>query len=164
VFRAREAWLAHARLLAVYSEGIVLTIRRSKVDPEAAGRKVGIPYGANDVTCPVRTLQRYLAAGGIVSGFVFRAVDQKQRLSRAGLHRDSVGYIIKRSAARAGMVTARIAGHSLRSGSITQAARNGVPEYLIRRQSGHKPGSKAFDRYIRLGEMFTRNAAAGLGL
>jgi integrase len=75
-----------------------------------------------------------------------------------------VGYLIKKAAARAGMQVEKIGGHSLRSGAITQAARNGVPEYLIRRQSGHKPGSKTFDRYIRLGEMFTRNAAAGMGL
>jgi len=38
---------------------------------------------------------------------------------------------------------------------------NGVPTYLIKRQTGHK-SSKMLDRYIRLGEMFTRNAASGL--
>jgi integrase len=85
-------------------------------------------------------------------------------MSPLSLHPDSLGYIMKRAAARAGLRVEDIAGHSLRSGAVTQAARNGVPEYLIRRQTGHKPGSKTLDRYIRLGELFTRNAAAGLGL
>ncbi len=146
-------------------EGIVLTIRSSKRDQEAAGRKVGIPYGADETTCPVRALSVYMDKAGIRSGAIFREIDQKGRLSPFGLHPDSVGYIFKRCAARTGMKNVEeIAGHSTRSGAITEAARNNVPEYLIRRQSGHKPGSKTLDRYIRLGEMFTRNAAAGLGL
>ena len=105
----------------------------------------------------------YIDSAKIESGFVYRAIDQKQRVSPVGLHPDSVGYIIKRAAARAGMRVEGIGGHSLRSGPITQAARNNVPTYLIKRQSGHK-SSKMLDRYIRLGEMFTRDAASGMGL
>jgi hypothetical protein len=62
------------------------------------------------------------------------------------------------------MKVEEISGHSLRSGFCTEASRQSVPEYLIRRQAGFKPGSKTLDRYIRLGEMFTRNAVSGLGL
>jgi hypothetical protein len=91
-------------------------------------------------------------------------VDQKGRVSPSGLHRDSISYIIKRAASRAGMNVAGIAGHSLRSGGITTAAGNGVPEYIIRRQSHHNPASKSFHRYIRLAERFQKNASSGLGL
>ena len=47
--------------------------------------------------------------------------------------------------------------------SITQAAMNGVSERDIMRQTGHK-SAEMLARYIRIGEIFTRNAAAGLGI
>jgi hypothetical protein len=85
-------------------------------------------------------------------------------VSPSGLHRDSIAYILKRAAARAGFGVKNIAGHSLRSGGITTAAENGVPEYIIRRQSHHNPASKSFHRYIRQAERFQKNASSGLGL
>jgi len=114
--------------------------------------------------CPLRALRAWLDASKISSGPVLRAVDQKGQVSPSGLHRDSIGYIIKRAAARAGMNVANIAGHSLRSGGITTAAENGVPEYVIRRQSHHNAASKSFHRYIRLAERFSKNESSGLGL
>ena len=145
-------------------EGLILAIRRSKTDQEAAGRTVGIPWGAEEITCAVRALTLYMDTAGIRSGVVFRKIDQVGRVSPSGLHKDSIGRLVKTIAARAGLKNiAAISGHSLRSGCVTQAARNGVPTYLIKRQTGHK-SSKMLDRYIRLGEMFTRNAASGLGL
>ena len=140
-------------------EGLILAIRRSKTDQEAAGRTVGIPFGKEEITCPVRALHLYIDTAGIRSGAVFRKIDQVGRVSPSGLHRDSIGRLVKTIAARAGLTNIdAISGHSLRSGCVTQAARNGVPTYLIKRQTGHK-SSKMLDRYIRLGEMFTRNAA-----
>jgi site-specific recombinase XerD len=38
------------------SEGLIVSLVRSKVDQEASGRNVGIPYGSNPNTCPVRGL------------------------------------------------------------------------------------------------------------
>ena len=54
-------------------------------------------------------------------------------------------------------------GHSLRAGHVTQAAMNGVSEYLIMRQTGHR-SVMTLRRYIRIGEIFRQNAAAGLGI
>jgi hypothetical protein len=51
----------------------------------------------------------------------------------------------------------------LRAGCVTQAAMNGVSERDIMRQTGHK-SLEMLARYIRIGEIFTRNAAAGLGI
>lgn len=45
--------------------GLVVTLKHSKTDQEGAGRKVGIPYGSNDETCPVRSLQAWLADAAI---------------------------------------------------------------------------------------------------
>jgi hypothetical protein len=46
---------------------------------------------------------------------------------------------------------------------MTQAAMNGVNERDIMRQTGHK-SSAMLAKYIRIGQMFTQNAAAGLGI
>jgi hypothetical protein len=48
-------------------------------------------------------------------------------------------------------------------GSTTKAAMNGVNNRDIMRQTGHK-SAEMLARYIRIGEIFTRNAAAGLGI
>ena len=145
-------------------EGLVITLDHGKTDQESQGREIAIVPGVDPATCPLRALRDWLNAAKIRSGPVFRGVDQKGRVSPSGLHRDSIGYIIKRAASRAGMNVAGIAGHSLRSGGITAAAGNGVPEYIIRRQSHHNPASRSFHRYIRLAERFTKNASSGLGL
>jgi integrase len=61
------------------------------------------------------------------------------------------------------MKTAPLGGHSLRAGCVAQAAMNGVNERDIMRQTGHK-SSTMLGKYIRIGQMFTHNAAAGLGI
>ena len=145
-------------------EGLVITLDHGKTDQESKGREIVIVPGADSATCPIQALRDYLDGAKIYSGPVFRGIDQKGRVSSSGLHRDSVGYIIKRAAARAGMRVDDIAGHSLRSGGITTASGNGVPEYIIRRQSHHSPNSRSFHRYIRIAERFSKNASSGLGL
>ena len=131
--------------LSFTKDGLVIDLCRSKTDQEAAGRKVGIPFGKEEATCPVRALQSWLAMSGVTSGAVFRGVTRVGKPSRRGLHKDCVGWILKRA------------------GCVTQAAMNGVSERDIMRQTGHK-SAEMLARYIRIGEMFTRNAAAGLGI
>ena len=63
----------------------------------------------------------------------------------------------------AGLDAAAYAGHSLRSGFATTAAKNGASEAAIMRQTGHR--SVAVVRgYIRSGGLFVDTAAAKLGL
>lgn len=145
-------------------EGLVITLDHGKTDQESMGRETAIVPGSAPATCSLAALKDWLEAANISSGPAFRGVDQKGRVSPSGLHHDSIGYIIKRAAARAGMRVADIAGHSLRSGGITTAAGSGVPEYIIRRQSQHSPNSRSFHRYIRMAERFSKNASSGLGL
>jgi integrase len=40
--------------------GLTVRIRRSKTDQEGGGRSVGVPYGSNPATCPVRSWKRCL--------------------------------------------------------------------------------------------------------
>lgn len=162
-FRRSELAAIDCAHLSFTEDGLIIDLRRSKTDQEAAGCKVGIPFGKEDATCPVRALQCWLAESSITSGAVFRGVNRHGRLSRRGLHKDCVGWILKVAASRAGLKPEPLGGHSLRAGCVTQAAMNGVSERDIMRQTGHK-SAEMLARYIRIGEIFTRNAAAGLGI
>lgn len=95
----------------------------------------------------------WLTAARIQQGPVFRRVDRAGHPSRCrGLNRDSIGKLLKRAAARARMNTGSLGGHSLRAGCVTQAAMNGVREFVIQRQTGHRT-VPMLRRYIRSGEI-----------
>lgn len=162
-FRRSELTLINVCDLKLSADGVVVIVRKSKTAQEGARREVGLPFGASQKTCPVRSLQQWLAASGISDGPVFRAVGRYGHVSRRGLHKDSIGKLLKRAAARAGMNVDPLGGHSLRAGCVTQAAMNGVREFIIMKQTGHKTIA-TLRRYIRSGEIFRENAAAGLGI
>jgi integrase len=161
----RRSELAHMRVqdLTIYKDGLVIELPRSKTDQEGAGRKVGIPRGNKRETCPVRAVEHWLTSTGIGIGPLLRPVAKNGRVLAHGLHPDSIGLIIKRAAARAGMDVRSIAGHSLRAGCVTQAAKNGVPDRQIMKQTGHKSVAM-LQRYIRDLRIFEQNAASRLGI
>jgi len=149
---------------AVFTEdGLIITLRRSKTDQEGQGRKVGIPRGSNPDTCPVRSLRAWISAAGIETGALFREVTRHGQIGKSPLHKDSIGFIVKRAAERAGYDPSTLGGHSLRAGMATQAAMNGATERTIMKQTGHRTLTM-LRRYIRDGEMWRKNAAASLGL
>jgi site-specific recombinase XerD len=162
-FRRSELARLNVEDIAVGRDGLVIRLRRSKTDQEGQGRKVGIPYGSHPDTCPVRCYQDWLAASKLERGPVFRRIDRHGRLAAKALHRDSVGLIIKRAAARIGLDDAEYAGHSLRAGMCTQSFINGASELDIMRQTGHR-SLATVRKYIRDGMLFHENAASKLGL
>ena len=162
-FRRSELAGIHIYDLKYSTDGVVVTVRKSKTDQEGAGREVGLPFGSSTDTCPVRALRQWLDRAAIREGPVFRSVQRYGHVSRRGLHRDSIGKLLKRAAGRAGLKVVELGGHSLRAGCVTQAAMNGVREFIIMRQTGHKTIA-TLRRYIRSGEIFRENAAAGLGI
>src|ERR1022692_4311936 len=143
--------------------GLIVNIRRSKTDQEGQGRRVGIPYGSNPATCPVRALEGWLAILGADEGPVFRAINRHGQLAGRRLTAQSVALVIKRLAAAAGMETKDLAGHSLRAGLATAAAAAGVSERAIMAQTGHR-SLATLRKYIREGSLFLENAAARVGL
>ena len=161
-FRRSELARISVSDLSFTPEGVVIDLRVSKTDQDGAGRKVGIPFGKD--LCPVLALQAWLEAAKISDGPVFRRVDRNGNPSRRrGLQKDSIGKLLKRAAARAGMDVDPLGGHSLRAGCVTQAAMNGVCEFVIMKQTGHKT-EKTLRRYIRNGELFRENAAGAIGI
>ena len=145
------------------ADGLTLHLRRSKTDQEGAGRTLGIPFGSNPATCPVRAWRAWLEVSGITEGAAFRAVDRHGRLGPTRLSAPAVALVLKRHAARAGLDPGEVAGHSLRAGLATSAAAAGVPERVIAEQTGHK-GTAMLRRYIREGSLFRENAAGAVGL
>lgn len=89
-------------------------------------------------------LKAWLEAAKIKTGPVFRRVDRYGFVSRTrGLDPASVAYIVKQAARRAGFRhVGEVSGHSFRSGHVSQAVRNGVPEYVVMKQSQVEGGSE----------------------
>jgi integrase len=162
-FRRSELVRIQLHEIAFGKKGAIVHLPRSKTDQDGVGRKVGIPFGKHAETCPVQALRRWIVAAGIKKGPIFRGVDRHGRVAERGLARGSVGWVLKQAAKRAGMNPKPLAGHSLRAGLVTQAAMNGVSEFVIMKQTGHK-SLEVLRRYIRMGQMFTENAAAALGI
>lgn len=144
-------------------EGLVVTLKRSKTDQDGEWRRIGIPYGSNPSTCPVRALQAWLVAAGITEGPLFRSVNRHGKTQTGRLSDKTVALVVKRSAEAAGLDHARLSGHSLRAGLATSAASSGVSERSIMAQTGHKSLSMV-RRYIREGNLWTENAAGRVGL
>lgn len=135
----------------------------SQVRRAHPGRDVAIPFGEHPETCPVRALREYLKGTAITRDAVFRSISRHGRLSASGLHRDSIGTILKRAATKADVDATNLAGHSMRAGMAAQAAMSGAGERSITKTTGHK-SRRILRRYIRSGQLFRENASANLGL
>ena len=144
-------------------DGLTVNLRRSKTDQDGQGRKIGIPYGSNPETCPVRVVQAWLDQTGITQGPVLRSVNRHGRLQPVRLGAGNVATIVKKLAQRAGLDPAKFAGHSLRAGHATSAAASGASERSIMNQTGHR-SVQMVRRYIREGSLFRENSAGKLGL
>jgi integrase len=145
------------------SDGLTVHLRRSKTDQEGAGRTVGIPFGSNPVTCPVRAWRAWLEVSRITEGHAFCPVDRHGHIGATRLSPPAVALVLKRLASHAGLDPGEVAGHSLRAGLATAAAAAGVPERIIADQTGHR-GTAMLRRYIREGSLFRENAASAVGL
>jgi site-specific recombinase XerD len=162
-FRRSELVSLDLSDLKFTSEGLLITLRRSKTDQEGVGREVALPHGGHESTCPVRALQAWLAVSGIEEGPVFRSMNRHGRVFSERLSDHAVALVVKRYAEKAGLDSAALAGHSLRAGFVTSAARAGAPERQIMRTTGHH-SIEMLMRYVRHASAFTDNAAVALGL
>jgi site-specific recombinase XerD len=115
-----------------------ITLRRSKTDQEGQGMLKVIPVLADKSLCPVTALRSWLDVADIHSGVVFRSIDRWNHVHDHRMLGREVARIVKRVANLAGFDVRQLAGHSLRSGFITQAAEDGLDTWAIAEVSGHK--------------------------
>lgn len=155
-------------------DGLVVHLGRSKTDQQAEGVEIGVPYGSNMETCPVRSYRAWIKAARLKEGPAFRPIDRHGRIGADAVTDRAVARIVQRSieaaalaeghpAEEARRLAAAYAGHSLRSGLATSAAANDAPGHAIQRQLRHK----RFDTtsgYIRSGQLFRQNPAGMAGL
>jgi integrase len=144
------------------SQGYVVHLRSSKTDQEGAGRRVPVTYGTDPACCPVRAVRAWLAAAGITTGPVFRSVDRHGNISSSRLTGQSVA-IVKRHMGRLGYPESDFAGHSLRRGHATSAAKGGATERTIMATTGHR-STRTVRGYIEDGQLFDDPSSSYLGL
>jgi integrase len=163
--------------LAVVPQGLEVFIPLSKTDRDAAGATVAVPYGSHPDTCPVRTVQAWLAelhTRGLTSGALLRPVDQYGRVGgeagwagRGGtrLTANVISTLVKNAARRAGITDAdAYSAHSLRAGGATTLAEHGVPTAKIAAQGRWKPTSPTVNTYVRSAERWRDNPMGRAGL
>jgi site-specific recombinase XerD len=161
-FRRSELVGLNVEDLDFGADGLVVILRRSKVDQEGQGRKIGIPSLPASDACPVRAVRAWLEASGITAGPVFRAVAIGGRLQAKRLSGNAVAEIVKHRLS-AGKDAAKFAGHSLRAGFVTSAANGGASVKSIMRQTGHR-SLETLMRYMREASLFRGNALGATGL
>jgi integrase len=162
--RRAELVALHVEDLVVGDEGLAVVVRRSKTDQLGAGRRIGVPWGSSLSTCPVRAVEAWLAASGIAAGPWVQGLTRggRGRLTGYPLTGRDVARILQRAARAVGLDPRLYAGHSLRSGLVTEAAKAGKHERAIMAQTGHRSTAQ-LRRYIRDAEIFSAdNAARGL--
>ncbi|MBG0818526.1 site-specific integrase [Planomonospora sp. ID82291] len=163
--------------LAVVPQGLEVFIPLSKTDRDAAGTTVAVPYGSHPDTCPVRTVQAWLAelhTRGLTSGALLRPVDRYGRIGgeagwagRGGtrLTASVLTTLVKNAARRAGLDDPdAYSAHSLRAGGATTLAEAGVPTAKIAAQGRWKPTSPTVNTYVRSAERWRDNPMGRAGL
>lgn len=147
-------------------DGLIVTVRQSKTDQEAAGEDVHIPYGSYASTCPVRTVRAWvdaLAERGVTDGPLLRSLRRGGHLdaSGAGMSGTAINRRVRELAQRAGVPDAdRMTAHGLRAGAPTDASAAGKSETRIKAQGRWK--STAYQQYIRPADAWRDNPLSGL--
>jgi integrase len=96
---------------------------------------------------PVTALNLWMARAEIAKGPVFRAIDRWQGVSASPLSPQGVNMIVKRRCTLAGLDPKLFSAHGLRSGFLTEAARQGVPLPEAMAQSRHRSLTQAARYY-----------------
>jgi integrase len=146
-FRRSELVALNVEDLDWQDDGLVVHICRSKTDQEGQGATVGILFGSDPATCPVRTVRAWLDTAGITEGPVFRQVDRHGNMG-GRLTGKSAAERVKVACTRAGLPAERYGGHSLRAGLITDAIEHGATEDRTMRHTRHK-SVHVFRTYVR---------------
>ena len=139
------------------TEGLKITLKKSKTDQYGKGSIKGLPYFKNSEYCPVISIKKWLEISEINSGPVFRRFTKGLKLSENRLTDQTVALLIKEYLNLAGIDNKNYSGHSLRSGFATSAAESGAEERSIMAMTGHK-STEMVRRYIKEANLFKNNA------
>ena len=156
-FRRSELTSIDHEDLEFVTEGVKITIKRSKTDQFGEGMTKGLPYFVNETYCPVSHLKKWIKISNIKNGPIFRRFAKGCSLTSNRLTDQSVVLLIKRYLELAGIENKNYSGHSLRSGFATVSAESGADERSIMAMTGHKT-TQMVRRYIKEANLFKNNA------
>jgi len=142
-------------------EGLVLTLRRSKTNQEGRLETIAVAYGSDAGTCPVRAVRACLGAAGLVDGPLFVGLTPQGGLRTTPLGDRMVAHVVKRRCKATGINPEEVAGHSLRRGFATAAARAKKPDRMIKRH-GRWKSTAMLDRYIEDGTELVKRFGTGV--
>ena len=139
-------------------EVLLVEVRRSKTDQEGHGMVKAIFPGREEDTSPTALLKRWLTMlGNPIDGPLFREVLKGGRITDKRLNAQSIRLIVKQAADATGL-TLDLSAHSLRSGFVTTAIRQGKTERSIMNQTGHR-SSQTLRGYFQREDAIEDNAA-----
>jgi len=144
-FRRSEVVNLRDSDLEFVTEGLKISLRRSKSDQYGEGMVKAIPYFNNKKYCAVIALQDWLSARTINNELIFPYSDK------------TVSLILKKYLNLIGLDSHLYSGHSLRSGFATSTAAHGADERSIMAMTGHK-STEMVRRYIKESNLFRNNA------
>ena len=156
-FRRSELVAIDVEHVEVRVDGIVVRVPTSKADQEGRGATVGIPHGERIPA--VAIYKAWIERAGIASGAVFVKLTPQGRITNTRMSDKGVAIVVKAAAAAAGYDPAVFSGHSLRSGFLTEAGRQGADPFKMKEHSRH--GSlETMVGYVRDHDRFRNSAAA----
>ena len=156
-FRRKELISIDYNDLDFVSEGLKITLRRSKTDQFGEGSVKALPYFDTPEYCPVINLRKWLDISNIKDGPIFRSFSKGTKLTEKRLSDQSVALLLKEHLNLSGIDSSNFSGHSLRSGFATVSAESGADERSIMAMTGHK-STEMVRRYIKEANLFKNNA------
>lgn len=165
-FRRSELSALQVDDVKTRSDGLVVTIRRSKGDQDRRGQHVGIVRGQHPETDPVAAWRDWIKAAGITTGPAFLPVSytgQPRHGATTGLNGRSIARIVQDAAEKAGLGDLDVSGHSLRAGHVTEAATRGIPADRLARTTRHK-NMTTLAIYVRPAQVLNDTTSGLLGL
>jgi integrase len=143
--------------IEVTTEGLKVTIQRSKTDQQGAGQVVPVLDGPR---LQVKaTLAAWLSAAQIDAGYLFRSIVKGDSVQARPVSDRTVANIIKSRATAAGLDASDFSGHSLRSGFLTSAANSGASVFAMMGVSRHR-NIETLRGYVRQAEIFKNHAGS----
>ena len=141
-------------------EILIINVRRSKTDPEGQGMLKAIFPGRDEAASPTSLLKRWLALVELQEGPLFRTILKSGQVTSKRLSAQSMRLVVLR-AASAARLSLDLSAHSLRSGFVTTAIRQGKTERSIMNQTGHR-SVQTLREYFRREDAIEDNAARGI--
>lgn len=141
-------------------EILLIEVRKSKTDQEAHGMVKAIFPSLDKAISPIILLKRWLSVSKITTGSLFTRILKGGHITSQRVTAQSVRLIIQAAASSAGL-SLNLSAHSLRSGFVTTAIRQGKSERSIMNQTGHK-SVHVLREYFHREDAIDNNAAQDL--